>query len=221
MSALTEALAGLAAGRDLTAAEVHAAVSTIMAGNAPDAVIAAFLTALRMKGESAEEVAGPSRRSASVPRPGSMSDSPRRCSTPAGRGATAPTRSTSRRPRPSSSPRAASRSPSTATAPRRGTRGAPRSSPSWGSPSRPNLTPCGAAWPSWASPSCWPHPVPPGPAVRRPRPPAVAVPDALQPARAAGQPRRSRVPLVGVAGERQADLMAEALVRLGARSRRS
>ena len=58
MSALTEALAGLAAGRDLTAAEVHAAVSAIMAGDASEAAIAAFLTALRMKGESAEEVAG-------------------------------------------------------------------------------------------------------------------------------------------------------------------
>ena len=42
----------------MTAAEVHAAVSAIMAGDAPEAVIAAFLTALRMKGESAEEVAG-------------------------------------------------------------------------------------------------------------------------------------------------------------------
>ncbi len=58
MSPLTDALAGLATGRDLVAAEVHAAVSAIMAGDASEAAIAAFLTALRMKGESAEEVAG-------------------------------------------------------------------------------------------------------------------------------------------------------------------
>ncbi|HEV3166079.1 MAG TPA: anthranilate phosphoribosyltransferase [Isosphaeraceae bacterium] len=57
-TALTEALERLGAGHDLTAEQSSAAVATIMAGGAPDAAIAAFLTALRDKGETAPELAG-------------------------------------------------------------------------------------------------------------------------------------------------------------------
>lgn len=58
MSMVTQALESLAAGRDLSADEAYAAVSTIMDGETPDAVLAAFLTALRVKGETAAELAG-------------------------------------------------------------------------------------------------------------------------------------------------------------------
>jgi anthranilate phosphoribosyltransferase len=55
---LTAALERLATGEDLTADETAAAISVIMAGEASEALIAAFLTALRVKGETAEELAG-------------------------------------------------------------------------------------------------------------------------------------------------------------------
>jgi anthranilate phosphoribosyltransferase len=58
MSPLVEALSILGSGRGLTEAQARDAVAAIMAGDAPEAVIAAFLTALRIKGESAEELAG-------------------------------------------------------------------------------------------------------------------------------------------------------------------
>jgi anthranilate phosphoribosyltransferase len=45
-------------GGGLSAAETSAAVSVIMAGEASEAAIAAFLTALRVKGETADELAG-------------------------------------------------------------------------------------------------------------------------------------------------------------------
>jgi anthranilate phosphoribosyltransferase len=59
-SPLTVALERLGAGskRGLTTAETATAVSVIMAGEASDAAIAAFLTALRVKGETADELAG-------------------------------------------------------------------------------------------------------------------------------------------------------------------
>jgi anthranilate phosphoribosyltransferase len=45
-------------GEHLTAAEAYEAMSVLLAGEASDAVIAAFLTALKMKGETAAELAG-------------------------------------------------------------------------------------------------------------------------------------------------------------------
>lgn len=48
-------------GRDLTADEMHAAVSSLMDGEETEAWIAAFLTALRAKGESIEELVGAAR----------------------------------------------------------------------------------------------------------------------------------------------------------------
>ena len=44
--------------QDLSEAEAHAALGTIMDGQATPAQIAAFITALRMKGERVEEIAG-------------------------------------------------------------------------------------------------------------------------------------------------------------------
>ena len=48
----------LLAGRDLSQAEMVAAFDLIMSGAATDAQIAAFIIALRMKGESVDEIAG-------------------------------------------------------------------------------------------------------------------------------------------------------------------
>ena len=58
MSALLDALAKLAAGQSLAEEEAHAAVGQVMAGEAPEATFAAFLTALRVKGETSAELAG-------------------------------------------------------------------------------------------------------------------------------------------------------------------
>ena len=52
-----ELFPALLAGRDLSAAAVTEAVRDLVAGRVDDARAAAFLTALRMKGETAEEVA--------------------------------------------------------------------------------------------------------------------------------------------------------------------
>jgi anthranilate phosphoribosyltransferase len=51
-------LLALTSGRDLTAAEGRAAMTEILAGTATDAQIAAYIVALRMKGEAVDEVAG-------------------------------------------------------------------------------------------------------------------------------------------------------------------
>ncbi|MFN8053654.1 MAG: anthranilate phosphoribosyltransferase [Acidimicrobiales bacterium] len=51
-------LGRLAAHADLTAEEAHGALGQILAGTATDAQIAAFIVALRMKGETAEEITG-------------------------------------------------------------------------------------------------------------------------------------------------------------------
>jgi anthranilate phosphoribosyltransferase len=56
--ALIEALGLLGDARDLTAEGARAAVAAIMDGTASDAVVAAFLTALRLKGETVDELAG-------------------------------------------------------------------------------------------------------------------------------------------------------------------
>jgi anthranilate phosphoribosyltransferase len=48
----------LTAGNDLTAEQGHAAMTEILAGTATDAQIAAYIVALRMKGEAVDEVSG-------------------------------------------------------------------------------------------------------------------------------------------------------------------
>lgn len=55
---LSDALKALGRGRSLTATETSAAVAEIMAGEASEALISAFLTALHIKGESADELTG-------------------------------------------------------------------------------------------------------------------------------------------------------------------
>ncbi|MFA5205933.1 MAG: anthranilate phosphoribosyltransferase, partial [Lentisphaeria bacterium] len=50
-------LANLMARRDLTTAEMTTAMEAVMSGAAPAAQVAAFLTALRLKGETAAELA--------------------------------------------------------------------------------------------------------------------------------------------------------------------
>ena len=57
-AALVEALGVLGARNDLTEAQARSAVDAIMAGDAPEALVGAFLTGLRVKGESADELAG-------------------------------------------------------------------------------------------------------------------------------------------------------------------
>ncbi len=51
-------LAKLMAGGDLTATEIHSAVSVMLDGAATSAQISAFIVALRIKGETAEELGG-------------------------------------------------------------------------------------------------------------------------------------------------------------------
>jgi len=55
---IQELIAKVVARIDLTEAEAQAGLETIMAGEATDAQIAGLLTALRMKGETVDEVAG-------------------------------------------------------------------------------------------------------------------------------------------------------------------
>ncbi|MFP4058612.1 MAG: anthranilate phosphoribosyltransferase [Candidatus Brocadiia bacterium] len=55
---IREAIAKLVEGEDLTADETVAAMDAIMSGRATDAQIAAFVVALRLKGETIEEIAG-------------------------------------------------------------------------------------------------------------------------------------------------------------------
>src|SRR4051794_36972239 len=55
---LTAAIDALASRRDLSRAQAGDVLGEIMAGNASDAQIAAFLIALRTKGETVEEIAG-------------------------------------------------------------------------------------------------------------------------------------------------------------------
>jgi anthranilate phosphoribosyltransferase len=57
MGMLDGAVAKIAEGRDLTAEEATQAMNEIMSGEAPDALIAGFLIGLRVKGETAEEIA--------------------------------------------------------------------------------------------------------------------------------------------------------------------
>ena len=55
---LTRAIDALASGHDLAQEEAAAVLAEIMAGNASEAQIAAFLIALRTKGETVDELAG-------------------------------------------------------------------------------------------------------------------------------------------------------------------
>ena len=58
MTALSEALAELVSGRDLTADQAHAAIAQIIDGQATEAAIAAFLTALTLQGETPAVLCG-------------------------------------------------------------------------------------------------------------------------------------------------------------------
>ena len=58
---IKEALAQVINGRDLAAAEAEAAMDAIMNGGATPAQIGSYLTALRMKGETVDEIAGSAR----------------------------------------------------------------------------------------------------------------------------------------------------------------
>jgi anthranilate phosphoribosyltransferase len=58
---ISDALTRIATGRDLTADEARDAVLEIMGGRAGEAQTAAFLSALRVKGESAQEIVGMAR----------------------------------------------------------------------------------------------------------------------------------------------------------------
>ena len=55
---ILEALEKIVADEDLTRAEAEAAMEDILAGRASDALIAGLLTALRIKGETVDEVVG-------------------------------------------------------------------------------------------------------------------------------------------------------------------
>jgi anthranilate phosphoribosyltransferase len=55
---LLEALQKVVAGEDLTRGEAEAAMTRILAGQVSDVQIASFLTALRIKGETSEELVG-------------------------------------------------------------------------------------------------------------------------------------------------------------------
>jgi anthranilate phosphoribosyltransferase len=58
MAPLRDALTRLGDGRDLSAEETYAAVSEILRGEAAEPLIASFLTALRFRGETHDELAG-------------------------------------------------------------------------------------------------------------------------------------------------------------------
>ena len=58
MPAVLDALHKAVAGENLTAAEAADALEEILAGKTPEALVAALLVALRMKGEAVEEVVG-------------------------------------------------------------------------------------------------------------------------------------------------------------------
>ncbi|MDF2572219.1 MAG: trpD, partial [Sporomusa sp.] len=55
---LKEYLSQVVAGQDLLRGEARAAMQVIMSGQANETQIGAFLTAMRMKGETSEEVTG-------------------------------------------------------------------------------------------------------------------------------------------------------------------
>ena len=58
---IADAIKHVVAGADLSSTEIEAAMDAILGGEASDAQIAAFVVALRMKGESADEIAAAAR----------------------------------------------------------------------------------------------------------------------------------------------------------------
>jgi anthranilate phosphoribosyltransferase len=58
MNAVTSALVTLASGRSLSVSDSHAAIASLLDGEVSEAVAAAFLTALRIKGETALDLEG-------------------------------------------------------------------------------------------------------------------------------------------------------------------
>ena len=61
---IQEAIKDLIAGADLGRAKMRAVMEQIMSGQATDAQIGAFLVALRIKGETIDEIAGGGRSDA-------------------------------------------------------------------------------------------------------------------------------------------------------------
>src|SRR3984957_14851540 len=74
MSGLHDALQALIDGRSLTHAEAELAIGEIIDGSASDAVIGAFLVALKIKGAEAEELAGAVRAMLKRARPLNLHD---------------------------------------------------------------------------------------------------------------------------------------------------
>ena len=107
------ALTTIVDGGTLSIDEAHGAMGAVMDGEATPAQLAAMLMGLRMRGETVDELAGFAL--AMRERVDAGRRARRARSTWSGQGATAAARSTSRRPRRSSRPPPASRSPSTAT----------------------------------------------------------------------------------------------------------
>ncbi len=103
--------------QDLSASEAEAAMTIIMTGQATQAQIGAYLIALRMKGETVEEITGSARAMRAQCQHGALTmPTAARWSTPPAPAATARTPSTSPPRRRSSSPARGARWPSTATA---------------------------------------------------------------------------------------------------------
>ncbi len=74
MSAVHDALLALIAGHSLTDAEAERAIGEVMDGDAPDAVVGAFLIALKLKGAEADELAGGVRAMIARARPLNLRD---------------------------------------------------------------------------------------------------------------------------------------------------
>src|SRR5260370_37733708 len=74
MSGLHDALQALIDGRSLTDAEAERAIGEVMDGGAPDALVGAFLVALKIKGAEADELAGAVRAMLARARPLNLRD---------------------------------------------------------------------------------------------------------------------------------------------------
>ena len=197
--AVRAALAAVIDGETLDRDRAHRAMGAVMDGESTPAQLAALLVALRMRGETVDELAGFAQamreRVVRVDAPGGRG----RCR--AGPAATARAPSTSRRPRRSSSRRPACRSRSTATG--RSPRGPAR-------PTCSTRSACGST--TTRTP---PRPpcerrlrvpvrarVPPGDAPRGPDPPGDRRPDGVQPAGPARRTRPGRAASSSASGTR-------------------